>query len=342
MKQVLLTLAVLSLGALTPQATMAGSGGKPSVPLKAELQQEWLSQLAAGPAQGAAARPIMLADSRRPQVVVEKRGLLQVLFDPQPRAQYYAQPQRQLYAQPQRRLYAGPQAPQPQPRAVYRSRNQPARFIAPPPTQRQMPSRANPAGYPTPVYLRQEPRAVARPAPRQMRPVTPVNAPRVAPAAPQVAARPAARSIDPAYLPTIVDYDTSQAPGTIVIDTNNRYLYLVQAGGKAKRYGVGVGRPGFQWAGTHKVTRKAEWPSWYPPEEMKARQPGLPDHMEGGPDNPLGARALYLGSTLYRIHGSNQPWTIGHAVSSGCIRMRNEDVIELYNQVGVGTEVVVL
>jgi lipoprotein-anchoring transpeptidase ErfK/SrfK len=112
--------------------------------------------------------------------------------------------------------------------------------------------------------------------------------------------------------------------------------------GRAKRYGIGVGRPGFTWAGVHKVTAKREWPDWRPPEEMLKRQPYLPDYMPGGPDNPLGARALYLGSTLYRIHGSNEPWTIGRAVSSGCIRMRNEDVIDLYGRVGVGTKVVVI
>jgi len=153
--------------------------------------------------------------------------------------------------------------------------------------------------------------------------------------------KPRARAIDPQFLPTTVNYDGSYAPGTIVIDTNERYLYHVQSGGTARRYGVGVGRPGFEWAGTHTVTRKAEWPDWRPPAEMRQRQPSLPKHMPGGPQNPLGARALYLGSTLYRIHGSNQPWTIGHAVSSGCIRMRNEDVIELYKQVNVGAKVIV-
>lgn len=150
------------------------------------------------------------------------------------------------------------------------------------------------------------------------------------------------REIPPQFLPTIVSYQGTEKPGTIVIDTNERYLYLVQADGTARRYGVGVGKPGFEWAGTHKVTRKAEWPDWRPPAEMRARRPDLPTFMEGGPANPLGARALYLGSTLYRIHGSNQPWTIGQAVSSGCIRMRNEDVTDLYERVGVGTTVRVI
>jgi lipoprotein-anchoring transpeptidase ErfK/SrfK len=150
------------------------------------------------------------------------------------------------------------------------------------------------------------------------------------------------RAIDPAFLPRTVDYVTSEAKGTIIIDTGARYLYLILGDGKAERYGVGVGRPGFEWAGVHRITRKAEWPDWVPPEQMRERQPGLPAQMAGGIDNPLGARALYLGSTLYRIHGSNQPWTIGQAVSSGCIRMRNQDVIDLYDRVGIGTKVIVI
>ena len=147
---------------------------------------------------------------------------------------------------------------------------------------------------------------------------------------------------DPRFLPQVVDYDGPGSPGQIVIDTNERFLYLVEEGGKARRYGVGVGRPGFEWAGTHTVTRKAEWPDWHPPQEMRKRQPHLPVMMPGGPKNPLGARALYLGSTLYRIHGTSEPWTIGGAVSSGCIRMRNEDVIDLYSRVKVGTRVRVI
>jgi lipoprotein-anchoring transpeptidase ErfK/SrfK len=151
-----------------------------------------------------------------------------------------------------------------------------------------------------------------------------------------------ARQVDPKFLPQVVDYGGMEPKGTIVIDTEARFLYLVQGDGKAERYGVGVGRPGFEWAGEHKVTRKAEWPDWVPPDEMRERVPNLPVSMKGGPDNPLGARALYLGSTLYRIHGSNEPWTIGKAVSSGCIRMRNEDVMDLYEKVKVGTRVIVL
>ena len=155
-------------------------------------------------------------------------------------------------------------------------------------------------------------------------------------------AEPARPAMDPRYLPQVVSYDGKHAPGTIVIDTPNRFLYLVQEDGKAMRYGIGVGRPGFTWAGVKSITRKAEWPDWVPPPEMLQRRPDLPRHMAGGPDNPLGARAMYLGSSLYRIHGSNEPWTIGTAVSSGCIRMRNEDVIDLYGRVKVGTKVVVI
>jgi lipoprotein-anchoring transpeptidase ErfK/SrfK len=157
----------------------------------------------------------------------------------------------------------------------------------------------------------------------------------------QPKARKARREFDPAFLPTVIPYDGGEVAGTIVIDTASRYLYLVEADGTARRYGVGVGKAGFDWVGTHSVTRKAEWPSWVPPAEMRKRRPGLPVRMEGGPDNPLGARALYLGSTLYRIHGSNEPWTIGKAVSSGCFRMRNEDVTDLYERVDVGARVIV-
>ncbi len=139
-----------------------------------------------------------------------------------------------------------------------------------------------------------------------------------------------------------VAYSTSHAPGTIVIDTPNRFLYLIEPGGKATRYGVGVGRPGFEWAGVKAVSRKAEWPDWTPPPQMMKRRPDLPAHMDGGLDNPLGARALYLGSSEYRIHGTNEPWSIGQRLSSGCIRMMNEDVIDLYNRVRVGTKVIVM
>jgi lipoprotein-anchoring transpeptidase ErfK/SrfK len=140
----------------------------------------------------------------------------------------------------------------------------------------------------------------------------------------------------------MVSYYTTEAPGTIIIDTPNTYLYLVLGNGRAMRYGIGVGREGFTWSGTQTITRKAEWPDWHPPQEMIERQPYLPRFMAGGPGNPLGARAMYLGGTVYRIHGTNAPDTIGQQVSSGCIRLINEDVTDLYNRVNVGTKVVVL
>jgi lipoprotein-anchoring transpeptidase ErfK/SrfK len=140
----------------------------------------------------------------------------------------------------------------------------------------------------------------------------------------------------------IVAYRGNEAPGTIIIDTGSTFLYLVQPGGQAIRYGIGVGRDGFRWQGVQHITKKAEWPDWTPPPEMVARQPYLPRFMAGGPTNPLGARAMYLGNTVYRIHGTNAPSTIGQRVSSGCIRLTNEDVIDLASRVNVGTKVVVI
>ena len=141
---------------------------------------------------------------------------------------------------------------------------------------------------------------------------------------------------------TTVAAPGNYAPGTIVVNTTERRLYLIQDGGTALKYGIGVGRVGFTWAGTTTVIAKKEWPDWTPPSQMLKRRPDLPRFMKGGPENPLGARAMYLGASLYRIHGSNEPETIGQAVSSGCIRMTNEDVIDLYDRVNVGTRVVVL
>ena len=170
----------------------------------------------------------------------------------------------------------------------------------------------------------------------------------VAPAWQQARAEPAgfanwsSHLADPRYERQVVAYRGNEKPGTIVIDTHERLLYLVAGDGKAIRYGIGVGRPGFAWSGVKEISMKREWPDWTPPDEMLRRRPDLPRYMPGGPENPLGARALYLGSSLYRIHGSNEPWTIGTQVSSGCIRMRNEDVIDLYQRVKVGTKVVVI
>ena len=152
----------------------------------------------------------------------------------------------------------------------------------------------------------------------------------------------AAYPIDPKYDRQVVDYKTDEKPGAIVIDTPNKFLYLVEDGGKALRYGIGVGRPGFTWAGVKEISAKREWPDWRPPSDMLQRRPDLPRYMPGGIDNPLGARAMYLGSTLYRIPGSNEPWTIGTNVSSGCIRMRNDDVTDLYDRVKIGTKVIVI
>ena len=149
-------------------------------------------------------------------------------------------------------------------------------------------------------------------------------------------------AVDPKFDRQTVDYSSSEIPGTVVIDTPHHFLYLVEEQGKAMRYGIGVGKPGFTWKGIKTVTAKKEWPDWVPPTEMIARRPDLPRYMAGGPENPLGARAMYLGSTLYRIHGSNEPWTIGGDVSSGCIRLRNADVIDLYGRVKVGAKVVVM
>ncbi len=152
------------------------------------------------------------------------------------------------------------------------------------------------------------------------------------------------------YAPRIVDYITDEKPGTIIIDTRTKFLYLVLGNDKARRYGIGVGRYGFQWSGVARIGAKQKWPDWHPPKEMIERElkkygRKLPEVMKGGPDNPLGARAMYLyqdgRDTLYRIHGTNQPWTIGRAVSSGCIRLRNEDVIDLYKRVKVGAKVIV-
>ncbi len=147
--------------------------------------------------------------------------------------------------------------------------------------------------------------------------------------------------LDPEWQKQMVYYRTTEPPGTIIISTTERHLYLVQPGGRALRYGIGVGRDGFQWQGLLNISRKAEWPDWVPPPEMIERQPYLPRFMAGGPGNPLGARAMYLGATVYRIHGTNRPDTIGTKVSSGCFRLVNTDVADLYERVPVGTKVVV-
>lgn len=148
--------------------------------------------------------------------------------------------------------------------------------------------------------------------------------------------------LDPRYMRQVVAFTSNEAAGTIVIRTGEKFLYLVLDGGHALRYGIGTARTGFEWSGVHTVSNKREWPDWTPPSEMRQRRPDIPAHMAGGINNPLGARALYIGSTLYRIHGTNEPWTIGGDVSSGCIRMVNDDVIDLYGRVKIGAKVIVL
>jgi lipoprotein-anchoring transpeptidase ErfK/SrfK len=172
--------------------------------------------------------------------------------------------------------------------------------------------------------------------PRDLRVMTPT----IEDAAPGTAPSADAR-VPAVYLHQPVSYRSNEAPGTIIIDTQRRFLYLIQSNNIALRYGVGVGRDGFQWNGLLKITRKQEWPDWTPPPEMISRQPYLPRFMAGGPGNPMGARALYLGNTVYRIHGTNAPETIGHAVSSGCFRLVNDEVIDLFERVPVGTKVIV-
>ena len=152
---------------------------------------------------------------------------------------------------------------------------------------------------------------------------------------------PAEEQLPPQFQRQVVFFRTAEAPGTIIVDTPSRYLYLVQGNSRALRYGIGVGRDGFQWSGLVNVTRKQEWPDWTPPPEMIQRQPYLPRYMAGGPGNPMGARALYLGTTVYRLHGTNAPETIGSAVSSGCFRLVNPDIIDLYDRVPIGTKVVI-
>ena len=176
-------------------------------------------------------------------------------------------------------------------------------------------------------------------APQPLQPYQPYQAPtyQTAPSEDQDAVETPAR-----FRRQTVSYATREAPGTIIIDTPNTYLYYVLGGGQAIRYGIGVGRDGFTWSGVQSITKKAEWPDWTPPPEMIARQPYLPRQMAGGPGNPLGARAMYLGGTVYRIHGTNAPGTIGTHVSSGCIRLTNQDVADLYSRVNVGTKVIVL
>jgi lipoprotein-anchoring transpeptidase ErfK/SrfK len=264
---------------------------------------------------------------------------IQNIFSP------YAPPQ-QTYAEQQQAAPVAPPAPAAAPAQAYIPQrglftpSQPAQmsYVPPPPPQ------SNGGGFFAAFF------GHSFGAPAAYQPATPdyqsqpqAGAPAAyAPSSQGDMANPQNYQIDPQYDRQTVDYRTDELAGTIVIDTPNKFLYLVEGDGKALRYGIGVGRPGFTWAGTKTITAKREWPDWRPPADMLQRRPDLPRYMPGGIDNPLGARAMYLGSTLYRIHGSNEPWTIGTNVSSGCIRMRNEDVEDLYDRVKVGTKVVVI
>jgi lipoprotein-anchoring transpeptidase ErfK/SrfK len=228
----------------------------------------------------------------------------------------------------------GPPPPPPYPGQAYPGQAQPGAYPPPQP----LASQGGPPGFVPPADVTG---TVAPPGghaaapqsdPTVVAALPPEDQPEQGPAAP----------LPQQFQRQLVDYPTTQPPGTLIVDTSHTYLYLVMAHGKALRYGIGVGREGFTWAGTERISRMKEWPDWFPPKEMIERQPYLPRFMAGGESNPLGARALYLGNTLYRIHGTNQPSTIGSYVSSGCIRLTNTDISDLYDRVQVGTRVVVL
>ena len=214
----------------------------------------------------------------------------------------------------------------------------------PPPSYPTLPAYPDPANPPPPYSATPPQRPPDAVQSERDRPVLPQNdAAAVAALPPEYQPeRGPVTALAPQFRRTIVDYATVEPPGTIIIDTPNTYLYLTLGNAKAMRYGVGVGREGFTWSGSERVSRMKEWPDWFPPKEMIERQPYLPRFMAGGETNPLGARAMYLGNTEYRIHGTNQPSTIGSFVSSGCIRLTNEDVEDLYSRVSVGTHVVVM
>jgi lipoprotein-anchoring transpeptidase ErfK/SrfK len=243
---------------------------------------------------------------------------------PPPGVQPYPQPPAQAYPPPAQAYpqQAYPQQAYPQPPA----QAYPQQAYPQPPAQAAVPVQPDP-GYGVPA----------------MRPPGSVGGEQMASLPPDVRPETGERkALDPRFRRQVVPFTTREPAGTLIVDTPNTYLYLVLGNGQALRYGVGVGREGFTWSGTQRIAKMAEWPDWHPPAEMIERQPYLPRFMAGGPGNPLGARAMYLGNTIYRIHGTNQPSTIGTFVSSGCIRLLNEDVEDLYGRVQVGTRVVVL
>ena len=280
----------------------------------------------------------------------------------------YYQP-RGIHAQPPPVYYQqtpAPQARAQQPAPIFYQQQAP---VQPPAAQPQSSWRAPPPGYGQQIYASAQPQPQVQPvrgflsaftgnqavaAPQQGGFQPAVQYPQPAPPQQQAFGYPTPAyapsaygdmshpTVDPIYDRQVVAYRGEEAPGTIIVDTPHYFLYLVMAGGKALRYGIGVGRPGFTWAGVKEISVMREWPDWRPPVEMLQRRPDLPRYVPGGPESPLGARALYLGSTLYRIHGSNEPWTIGTQVSSGCIRLRNNDIVDLYGRVKVGTKVIVI
>ena len=263
----------------------------------------------------------ILAEEEDLRVERPRRDPLSRLFAPLAQAQ--PQEQQPLpppgLAAPQGQGYANPQfAPAPQGQPMDPNAIRPPGAVGGAPAYSQQPGQPPQAGQPLP--------------PQTVMTLPPEDQPE----------RGAPKELPEHLKKQLVDYSTKEPAGTIIVDTANTYLYLVLGGGKAMRYGIGVGRDGFTWTGTERVSRMREWPDWHPPAEMIERQPYLPRMMAGGPGNPMGARALYLGSTLYRIHGTNQPSTIGSYVSSGCIRLLNEDVEDLYSRVQTGTRVVVL
>ena len=292
--------------------------------------------------------PIVVAQIQGPSVIRAPR------YVTNPNAEDERQP-RGKNARHQRRQQYDDQVEQPQPQHARQQQQQPQYYAQQEPrsnlgggfieflvTGRNNPVRQQeePRGYyNAPQNEVQMPLHYQRQQPQYQHQQRPLN---IARTDPQEQPAPRPMAFDPRFERTEVEYQSEHPVGSVVIDTRTRYLYLIQPNGRAIRYGVGVGRPGFEWKGVKTVSAMKEWPDWRPPAEMRLRQPWLPEHMEGGPNNPLGARALYLGSSLYRIHGSNEPHTIGSAVSSGCFRMRNQDVIDLYTRVKVGTRVIVI
>lgn len=311
--------------AFLASASLVSAASTPAMAIDASAALPEPTVLYASPLPQPAAAPVRVAYNERSNM---GGGLIEAIFSDgmqggsQPRYQVPQTAQPQLQSRQYRQQYPQQQyqqqvQPQYEPQQAYQQpQYQQPQLFQPFQPLFQQPQAVDPGGY------EQQQRAMRAPD--------------------QDVGDPTRPAMDPKYEKQMVMYSGKERAGTIVVDTPNKFLYLVQENGRALRYGIGVGRPGFTWSGVKSVSAKKEWPSWTPPKEMLARRPDLPRFMEGGKDNPLGARAMYLGSSLYRIHGSNEPWTIGTNVSSGCIRMRNEDVIDLYGRVNVGARVVVI